>query len=147
MEDNNFFHKQFGFRMGHLNDHILMTLINSIYPSCNDIVLVFLFLTLNIFYTFFLVFIVDFEQVNISWDDSFKQNKYTLYAFSWIYQKLSIPMTIIFLTNLYKFILNKFTRHKKQSQLVFKSLLKKNIVCTNRKHKKIKTLVYPRDSY
>ena len=33
----------------------------------NDIVLVFLLLTLNIFHFFFSVSIVDFEQVNVSW--------------------------------------------------------------------------------
>ena len=32
----------------------------------SDFVLVFLLLTLNIFYTFFSDFIVDFEQVNVS---------------------------------------------------------------------------------
>ena len=34
----------------------------------NGVVLVFLLLTLNIFHTFFSVFVVDFEQVNVSWD-------------------------------------------------------------------------------
>ena len=33
-----------------------------------DVVLVLLLLTLNIFHTFFSVFIVEFEQVNLSWD-------------------------------------------------------------------------------
>ena len=33
-----------------------------------DVVVVFLMLTLNIFHTFSSVSIVDFEQVNISWD-------------------------------------------------------------------------------
>ena len=32
------------------------------------VVLVFLLLTLNIFHTFSSAFIVDFEQVNVSWD-------------------------------------------------------------------------------
>ena len=37
----------------------------------NDVVLVFLLSTLNVFHTFFFsVSIVDFEQVNISWDIS-----------------------------------------------------------------------------
>ena len=36
-------------------------------PDINDLILVFLFLTQNIFHTFFSVFIVDFEQVNVSW--------------------------------------------------------------------------------
>ena len=31
------------------------------------IILVFLLLTLNIFHTFFSVFIIDFEQVNVNW--------------------------------------------------------------------------------
>ena len=34
----------------------------------NGVVLVFLLLTLNIFHTFFSVFVVDFEQVNVNWD-------------------------------------------------------------------------------
>ena len=33
----------------------------------NDIVLVFLLLTLNIFHSFFSASIVDFEQVNVCW--------------------------------------------------------------------------------
>ena len=34
----------------------------------NEVVLVFLLLTLNIFHTLFSVSIVEFEQVNVSWD-------------------------------------------------------------------------------
>ena len=34
----------------------------------SDVVLVFLFLTLNIFFTSFFVSIVDFEQVNVNWE-------------------------------------------------------------------------------
>ena len=33
----------------------------------NDIVLVFLLLTLNVFHSFFSASIVDFEQVNVCW--------------------------------------------------------------------------------
>ena len=36
--------------------------------NANDVVLVFLSLTLNMFTTFCTVYIVDFEQVNVSWD-------------------------------------------------------------------------------
>ena len=39
----------------------------NIYIYINDVALVFLFLTLNIFHTFFSVSIVDFKQVNIIW--------------------------------------------------------------------------------
>ena len=38
----------------------------------SEIVLVFLFITLNIFHTFFLissVSVVEFEQVNVSWEE------------------------------------------------------------------------------
>ena len=34
----------------------------------NGVVLVFLLLTLNIFHTFFSISIVEFEQVNVSWE-------------------------------------------------------------------------------
>ena len=37
----------------------------------HDVVLVLLLLTLNIFYTFFSVSILDFEQVNVSWEVCF----------------------------------------------------------------------------
>ena len=36
-----------------------------------DVILVFLLLTLNIFLIVFIISIVDFEQVNVSWDVPF----------------------------------------------------------------------------
>ena len=36
LNDNNLFHKQFGFRKGHSTDHALIELINSIYDSFNQ---------------------------------------------------------------------------------------------------------------
>ena len=36
LNDNNLFHKQFGFRRGHSTDHALIELINSIYDSFNQ---------------------------------------------------------------------------------------------------------------
>ena len=36
LNNNNLFHKQFGFRKGHFTDHPLIDLINSIYDSFNQ---------------------------------------------------------------------------------------------------------------
>ena len=38
-----------------------------LFQTKNDVVLVFLLLTLNIFHTFSTVILVDIEQVNVSW--------------------------------------------------------------------------------
>ena len=48
---------------------------DNIYLYINVIILVFLLLTLNIFHTFFSVFIVDFGQVNDSWEISEKYGR------------------------------------------------------------------------
>ena len=47
---------------------ILQKLFSHLYQfTTSDVVLVFLLSTLNTFYTFFIVSIVVFEQVNVSW--------------------------------------------------------------------------------
>ena len=63
-----------------------------------DVVLVCLLLTLNIFQTFFYVSIVDFEQVNVSWE---------------VYLKLSIqdPKYKVWLTDNELFQINETTQN------------------------------------